>query len=371
MMNNNHLLEISDLRVYFHSVLGEYKVVDGVNLTVKHGEILGLAGESGCGKSTVVESIMRLIRPPGYIKSGSILFRPRSQAEFSQQTNTASSQKIAVDTLSPRQLSDGIDLVTLDKDSLQKTRWKYMSYIPQASMNSLNPIMRIDSQMVDVIQSHSNYSREEALERAAEALKVAGLPERALQSYPHELSGGMKQRVIIAAAMTLNPQLIVADEPTTALDVNVQRAILEAIHNVREQTGAAIIFVSHDLAVHAELVDRVAIMYAGKIVEVDDVHKIFKKPLHPYSQRLFASIPSLGGPRERIEGILGQSPDRLNWPSGCRFHPRCPMALPECSQVEPPLVEVEAGHPVACHLYYETETRQIKPQSVEQSHGQQ
>lgn len=322
------LLNIDDLRVYFHSTRGEYKVVDGVNLQVSRREILGIAGESGCGKSTVVEAIMRLIRPPGYVKSGTITFSPPGSGQ-------------------------PIDLLKLAEEPLRKMRWRSISYIPQGSMNALNPVMRLEAQMLDVMLEHSDYTKTAARSRAAEVLALVGLPPQTLQAYPHELSGGMKQRAIIAIAMTLQPQLVVADEPTTALDVNVQRAVLEAVKNIKEQTGATVIFVSHDLAVHAEVVDRLAVMYAGRIVESDTVKRIFKKPLHPYSQRLLASIPRLGGPRVRQEAVLGQAPDRLNWPSGCRFHPRCPVAMDVCRQVEPPLLEVEAGHRVACHLYYE------------------
>jgi peptide/nickel transport system ATP-binding protein len=272
------LLDIADLRVYFHSTRGEYKVVDGVNLTVERKEIFGLAGESGCGKSTVVEAIMRLIRPPGYIKSGQIAFYPLPE------DHPVDGQAV----YSREQLANGVDLLTLDDATLQQTRWRYMSYIPQASMNSLNPVMRIEAQMTDVMLTHSNMTKEQARARAAEVLELVGLPPRVLWSYPHELSGGMKQRAIIATAITLDPQLVIADEPTTALDVNVQRAVLESIQSIKDKTGATVIFVSHDLAVHAELVDRMAIMYAGKIVEVDTVYKLFKQPLHRTAS---ASLP--------------------------------------------------------------------------------
>ena len=352
---NNPLLDITDLRVYFHSVHGEYKVVDGVDLSVYDGEILGLAGESGCGKSTVVEAIMRLIRPPGYIESGKIIFNPRVEADGGGDARTG--------WYLEQQLTGGVDLVTLPDNLLRQVRWKYISYIPQASMNSLNPIMKVETQMIDVIRAHADLTEAEARARAAEVLAVAGLPEQVLQAYPHELSGGMKQRVCIANAVTLNPQLIIADEPTTALDVNVQRAILEAFLDIRERFHSTILFVSHDLAVHAQIVDRVAIMYAGKLVEIEEVHKLFKNPLHPYSERLFGSIPVLGSQRVRLESILGQAPDRLNWPSGCRFHPRCPRAMKICSEVEPPLVEIEAGHRVACHLYYDVSASAVKGDS--------
>jgi peptide/nickel transport system ATP-binding protein len=346
MTNSDHLLEVSDLRIYYHSTHGEYKVVDGVNLSVNRQEILGLAGESGCGKSTVVEGIMRLVRPPGYIKSGSAVFCPQPHVEPSGSAPTNTTGRIAAN-----RLAGGIDLVTLDDAELRELRWKYISYIPQASMNSLNPVLNVEEQMVDAIVNHSTLTKKQARERAVQVLELVRLPARVVRAYPHELSGGMKQRAIIAIAMTLNPQLVIADEPTTALDVNVQRAILEAILAIKEQARATVLFVSHDLPVHAELVDRLAIMYAGKIVEVGTVREIFKNPLHPYSQRLIASVPVLGGPRTRRQEILGQAPDRLNWPTGCRFHPRCPFVMDKCKQIEPPLVELAPGHLAACHLY--------------------
>lgn len=344
MTQGDRLLDVSDLRIYYHSTLGEYKVVDGVNLTVNRNEILGLAGESGCGKSTVVEGILRLVRRPGYIKSGAADFFPREVPSGNGKANTP-------DTPTANGLANSVDLMALTEPQMRELRWKYISYIPQASMNSLNPIMNIENQMVDAAVSHSTYTKQQARERAAQMLDLVRLPQRVLRAYPHELSGGMKQRAIIATAMMLNPQLVIADEPTTALDVNVQRAILEAILAIKEEANATVLFVSHDLAVHAELVDRIAIMYAGKIVEVGDVREIFNQPQHPYSQRLITSVRTLGGPRVRQEGILGQAPDRLNWPTGCRFHPRCPFVMDKCKETEPLLEELSPGHTAACHLY--------------------
>ncbi len=346
MTQDDHLLKVEDLRVYYHSIHGEYKVVDGVNLAVNRQEILGLAGESGCGKSTVVEGILRLVRRPGYIKSGSAVFRPHPHVEPASKNQADTSER-----LTPDRLANGVDLFALTEPEMRELRWKYISYIPQASMNSLNPVLNIEEQMVDVITCHSTLDKQKARQRMAEVLELVRLPLRVAHAYPHELSGGMKQRAIIAIAMTLNPQLVIADEPTTALDVNVQRAVLEAILAIKEQARATVLFVSHDLAVHAELVDRMAIMYAGKVVEVGSVREIFKNPLHPYGQRLIASVPTLGGPRTRREEILGQAPDRLHWPSGCRFHPRCPFVMEDCRKYEPRLQELTPGHQVACHLY--------------------
>jgi len=231
-------------------------------------------------------------------------------------------------------------------------------------MNSLNPVMRIGDQMIDVTVQHSELTKREARERVIDVLRVVGLSERVVRSYPHELSGGMKQRVIIAMAVTLNPQLIVADEPTTALDVNVQRAVLETIAEIKQRTGATIIFVSHDMAVHAELVDRLAIMYAGEVVEVGTVYDIFEAPKHPYSQRLIGSIPQLGGKRTRLESITGIAPSPIAWPQGCRFHPRCPMVMDVCKRVAPPLFEIIPGHQAACHLYGEAQPIQLHSEAA-------
>jgi peptide/nickel transport system ATP-binding protein len=329
------LLDVRDIRIYYESVRGAYKVVDGVNVTIYRNEIFGLAGESGCGKSTLVEGILRLIEPPGHIKSGEALFYP----------------------FGPDQ--PPIDLVQLEDEDLRRTRWKHISYIPQGSMNSLNPVMRIEDQMLDVMTTHGNINQSVARERVQDLLRMVGLSTRVARAYPHELSGGMKQRVCIAMSMLLTPELVVADEPTTALDVNVQRAVLEMIGEIKVRTNATVIFVSHDLAVHAELVDRLAIMYAGEVVEVGTVYDIFEQPKHPYSQRLIHSIPTLGGPRQRLESIPGIAPSPLAWPQGCRFHPRCPFAMDVCQRVAPRLQEVGPGHMTACHLYDEEHHAQI------------
>jgi peptide/nickel transport system ATP-binding protein len=329
MHMNEVLLDVKDIRIHYESTRGSYKVVDGVNVRVNRHEIFGLAGESGCGKSTLVEGILRLIEPPGHIKSGEALFYPYGPNETP------------------------LDLVELEGEELRRIRWKHLSYIPQGSMNSLNPVMRIEEQMVDVMTTHSEISKDAARERVGDLLAMVGISERAARSYPHELSGGMKQRVCIAMSMLLTPELVIADEPTTALDVNVQRAVLEMIGEIKVRTGATIIFVSHDLAVHAELVDRLAIMYAGEVIEVGTVYDVFAESMHPYSQRLIKSIPTLGGPRTRLESIPGIAPSPLAWPSGCRFHPRCPSAMDICKRVVPKLQEVAPGHQTACHLYGE------------------
>ena len=325
---NPPLLDIRDLRVYYSSVRGEYKVVDGVSFSVKRNEILGLAGESGCGKSTLVEGLLRLIEPPGYIKSGQAI-----------------SEEITKD------VTNNVDLLSLTEDRFRRIRWKNISYIPQGSMNSLNPVMKIEDQIMDAILTHEDMSKQEAKRRTEELLNVVGLPTEVAGMYPHELSGGMKQRAIIAAAIALRPKLIIADEPTTALDVTIQRVILQTLVNVRERLGSTIIVVTHDMPVHAQLADRLVIMYAGKVVEIGDTDDLFHDALHPYSQGLIATIPSITRERTRMEGIPGIAPSPLEWPPGCRFHPRCEHATEICRREEPALQEIEDGRFVACYLY--------------------
>jgi len=312
------ILQVEDLRVYYESVFGEYKAVDGVSFTVNNNEVFGVAGESGCGKSTLVEGVLRIVKPPGYIKTGKVIF-------------------------------ENLNLLELDNSELRKIRWKRLSYIPQGSMNSLNPVIRIEEQMLDAILAHTDMSKEEALELALSSLENLGLPIEVTKMYPHELSGGMKQRVIIAMAIALKPSLVVADEPVTALDVVSQKMVLQSIAELRDKFKMSVIFVAHDMAAHAQVVDRLAIMYAGKIAEIGSVHDVFKDPLHPYTRGLIEAIPSLE--REPVKSIPGLAPSPLNWPPGCRFHPRCPFAMPICSKKEPPLREITPGRYVACYLF--------------------
>jgi peptide/nickel transport system ATP-binding protein len=327
------LLEIQDLKVYYRTVSGIAKAVDGVNLSMGRGEILGIAGESGSGKSTLAGALLRLIRPPGYIDGGSVVLRPQGR--------------------------EPVDLLHVDDDTLRAVRWRHLSYIPQGSMNSLNPVMRIADQFVDVMLEHSTADRQQAHAAVPELLGQVGLGPHVARMFPHELSGGMKQRVIIAMAISLKPDLVIADEPTTALDVNVQRVMIQTLAGLRDQLGVSLIIVTHDMAVHAELVDRVAVMYAGDVVEVGNVTQVFKQPRHPYSQGLIGAIPRVGGERHRLVGIGGNAPSPRAWPSGCRFHPRCPQVMPVCRTNPPRPRQVAdasagaAGAPgmVACHLY--------------------
>jgi peptide/nickel transport system ATP-binding protein len=324
------LLEVEKLQVYYRTVRGLSRAVDGMNLTVRRGEILGIAGESGCGKSTFASALLRLIRPPGFIAGGAIRFF-RSDAR-------------------------PVDLLTVDDATLRQVRWRNLAYVPQGSMNCLNPVMRVEDQFFDVIREHSDVSRSELRRMVPDLLRQVGLGRHVARMFPHELSGGMKQRVVIAIGIALKPDLIIADEPTTALDVNVQRMIIQTLADLRDEMGMTLVIVTHDMAVHAELTDRVAVMYAGEVIEVGDVRQIFKEPRHPYTQGLIHSIPKVGGERTRLEGIAGNAPSPINWPTGCRFHPRCPHVMAVCRSRDPALLPledaVEGERPlVACHLY--------------------
>jgi peptide/nickel transport system ATP-binding protein len=335
------LLEVVDLDIHFPTPHGLARVVDGCNLTIGHNEMVGIAGESGSGKTTLVEAILQIIRFPNRIVRGQVLFSPDGREQ--------------------------IDLMQLTPRQMRRMRGEHIAYIPQGSMNSLNPVLRVGSQIVDAMVDHGVSDRR-AKAKVPELLTRVGLEPRVARLYPHELSGGMKQRVIIAIAISMEPELIVADEPTTALDVNVQRLILEALAKLREEMNVAIMIVSHDLPVHAQLVDRIGIMYAGQIVESGDIRSTVKTSLHPYTRGLMSSIPSIGGARERLGGIGGSTPSPSNWPDGCRFHNRCPYRMDICTTVQPLLAEVQpglrnvfdeqvevlAGRRVACHLYPES-----------------
>jgi peptide/nickel transport system ATP-binding protein len=315
------ILNIKDLKVSYQTRRGEVKAVDGVSLELYKGEILGIAGESGCGKSTLAAAILRLVKPPGIIKEGKVLYR-------------------------------GKDLLRLGEEEFKLYRMTKIAYVPQGSMNSLNPVMRIRDQFMDMLKDHGlKIKKEELEERLREILSSMGLKTLILDRYPHELSGGMKQRTLIALSLIMNPEILIADEPTTALDVVSQRGVMNILRDLKDQRGTSIILITHDMAVQAELSDRMAIMYAGKIVEVGPTGEIYNEPLHPYTRLLIESIPSLGDekPRKSIEGI---PPDLVNPPKGCRFHPRCPFYIPgKCDTQEPMLIQASSGRSVACLLY--------------------
>lgn len=340
-MQEHELLSLRNLDVHFRTKEGVARVVDDANLTVYRNEIIGIAGESGSGKTTLVEAILQIIRFGNRETHGQVMFNTRSKRQ--------------------------IDLMKASDRGMRRLRLDEIAYIPQGSMNSLNPVLRVGDQIVDGMTDHG-VSERQARNRVSELLEWVGLEPKVARLFPHELSGGMKQRVIIAIAISMEPSLIIADEPTTALDVNVQRRILETLARLRDEMKVSIMMVSHDMAVHAQLVDRVAIMYAGQFVETGGVRPIVHTPLHPYTYGLMSSIPSIDKPRERLEGIRGATPSPRNWPTGCRFHNRCPKAMPICTQVPPLLapvepgvrqtmsgeIEVDSGREVACHLYPES-----------------
>lgn len=282
--------------------------------------MFGLAGESGSGKSTIAHAILRLLHPPAVITGGSILF-------------------------------NGEDVLEMNEERLQAFRWSDISMVFQSAMNSLNPVMKISDQLSDVVMRHTKLSKAGARERAAELLKIVGIDLGRLDSYPHQLSGGMRQRAVIAIALALEPPLMIMDEPTTALDVVVQKDIMQQIEDLKEKMGFSILFITHDLSLMVEFSTRIAIMYAGEIVELAPARKLFDDPLHPYTQGLMTSFPSLTGPKHKLTGIPGAPPDMVAPPSGCRFHPRCDRCKPMHTQVVPKLVEVKPDHWVACHLY--------------------
>jgi len=316
------LLEIRDLVVDFITPRGPARAVDHVSLSIAPGEVFGLAGESGCGKSTIAFSIMRLIKPPGVISGGQIIFK-------------------------------GQDVLALNTEGLRKFRWDRVSIVFQSALNSLNPVITMGEQIIDAILAHERMSRHQAMERAAEMMKLVGIDSRRLKSFPHELSGGMRQRAVIAIALALNPEMVIMDEPTTALDVVVQRDILQQIQDLQQQFGFSILFITHDLSLLVEFSTRIAIMYAGKIAELAAADELFVRPKHPYTVGLMNSFPSITGEKKKLQGIPGSPPDLVTPPPGCRFADRCLHVRPYHRQVEPALREVSAGHQVACHLYEE------------------
>jgi len=324
------LLEVKGLKTYFYTEDGVVKAVDGVDFHVFPGEVMGLVGESGCGKSVTSLSIMRLISPPGKIVAGEILF-------------------------------EGNDLVHASEEDMIKVRGNRVSMIFQQPQTALNPVFKVGDQIAEVLDIHQNMGKEKGHARAVELLKMVGIPdpERRAEAYPHELSGGQAQRVMIAMALACVPDLLIADEPTTALDVTIQAQILDLMRNLRKNIGTAIILITHDLGVVAEMAERVAVMYAGYIVEQADVQPLFETPLHPYTQGLIGSIPILGKLKDRLEVIPGSVPNLVNLPPGCRFAPRCrartEYALSICTEKEPELRMHGSNHLVRCWLYQDSD----------------
>jgi peptide/nickel transport system ATP-binding protein len=314
------VLDVRELRVHYETPKGDVQAVNGVSFKIYAGETLGLVGESGCGKTTTAMALLRLVQPPGRIVSGQALL-------------------------------EGQDLVSLSERELRQLRWTKLALIPQGAMNSLNPVMRISTQIADGIETHEGRQPRSALkDRILELLNLVGLPGRVYDMYPHELSGGMKQRVCIAMAIALHPTLVIADEPTSALDVVVQRVVAQTLLDIKRRLEVSMILIGHDMGLQAQLVDRIAVMYAGNMVEVAPVKDAFADPLHPYTQLLIASIPSIKE-RKPLKITEGVTHDLRNPPPGCIFQYRCPHVMPRCREVAPQLRELKPDHFVACHLY--------------------
>src|SRR5467141_247775 len=316
------VLQLDGLTTNYRTLRGWVKAAEDVSFTVEKGEALGLVGESGCGKTTVALSILKLLPSGGKIRRGKILF-------------------------------NGEDLVPLSDKEMRKIRWKGISIVFQGAMNALNPVFKVGDQIVEAIRLHEpDVSKSDAKKRAEGLFEMVGVEPSIIDNYPHEFSGGMRQRALIAMALASNPQLLIADEPGTALDVIVQAQVLQLMRSLKEKLGLSMVMISHDLSIVAEVCENVAIMYAGQLVEYGSAEEIFKEPLHPYTQGLIGAFPSILGEKKKLLSIPGQPPDLLNPPTGCRFHPRCPYAMDVCKKEKPQLKKVGSGnHSVACYLY--------------------
>ncbi len=318
---SNEFLNIDDLHIHYITQDGVVKAVNGINLKVDKGETLGLVGETGAGKTTTALGILRLIPdPPGKIISGTISL-------------------------------EGKNILDMEDEEIRKIRGNKISMIFQDPMTSLNPVMTVGEQIAEVIEIHEDVSKEEAKEKAKEMLELVGIPGNRSGEFPHQFSGGMKQRVVIAIALACSPELLIADEPTTALDVTIQAQVLDLMKGLKKEFNTAMILITHDLGVVAEACDKVAIIYAGEIVEYADIQSLFENPKHPYTEGLFASIPSLDEDVERLNPIKGLMPEPTNLPTGCKFNPRCPYATEICSSEEPEVVDIKDSHSVKCHIY--------------------
>ncbi len=314
------LLEVKDLVMYYSTMKGDVKAVDDVSFALEKGESLGLAGESGCGKTSVALTLMKLYPSNAKILKGEVLL-------------------------------DGKNILDMEDDEIRREiRWKKISMVPQASMNALNPVFTIKDQIIEAILTHEDVTEREAEERTIELLKRVGIDPSRVNSYPHEFSGGMKQRAMMAMALSCHPDIIIADEPTTALDVIVQAQVLKEMKKLQKELGLSIVLISHDLSVVAETCEKTVIMYAGNIVEDATTLEIFQHPLHPYSVGLLGAFPKLTGKKKRLESIKGNPPNLLDPPTGCRFHPRCPHAKDVCKTTQPRLEQVHEGHKAACHM---------------------
>jgi peptide/nickel transport system ATP-binding protein len=317
-MENGKLLAVENLAVRYAVRAGGVSAVDGVSFSLGRGEVLGLAGESGCGKTTLAMSILKLLPRNGRIFAGKILLA-------------------------------GTDLVPLSEEAMRPLRWRRLSVIFQGAMNSLHPVYKVADQIGEALRAHDRaLSRAQVRARTAELFRLVGLDEALMDRYPHEYSGGMRQRAVIALALACDPELVIADEPTTALDVILQDSVLRELRSLQRRLGMSMIFISHDIAVLAEVSRRIAVMYAGRFVELGKTEEMFDRPLHPYTRALFASVPGLHGPKVRLAHLPGEPPDLVHPPSGCRFHPRCPRALEMCAGRDPEWKDFGGGHFSAC-----------------------
>lgn len=320
IIGNDEIIKIKGLKTYFYTEDGVVKAVDGVDFDIRKGETMGLVGESACGKTVTSLSIMRLVEsPPGKIEEGEVFYK-------------------------------GENLLKISQKRMRKVRGNEISMIFQEPMTSLNPVFTIGRQLSEVLILHQNMSKNEALDKSEEMIKLVGIPRarEILKGYSHELSGGMRQRAMIAMALSCNPGLLIADEPTTALDVTIQAQILELIKSLQDSIGMAVLFITHDLGVIAEVSDRVAVMYAGKIQEFGTVEEIFLEHVHPYTEGLLKSIPMLNVRKKKLDVIEGGVPDPLNFPPGCKFNPRCRYKIDKCEKEEPELLKIKPGHLLRC-----------------------
>lgn len=323
------IVEADRLKAYYitraFGVERTVQAVDDISMRINEGEVYGIAGESGCGKSTLLKVLLGAHKSPLTVVDGSVKYN-----------------------------FDGAehDVLRMSPDRMRDLRWKKVSYIPQGSMHVLNPVRRIRNSFHDFISAHRPVSKGESYEMTRNYLRDLGLPDKVMSAYPHQLSGGMRQRVTIALATILWPKLIFADEPTTALDVVVQRGVVQLLKEIQQKERSTVVLITHDMGVHANLADRIAVLYAGKVVEEADTRTILKNPRHPYTQYLIKSLPRLDDRLERVS-IPGRPPALDNPPSGCRFHPRCPLAMEKCRTIDPEMIEVRPGHRAACHLVTE------------------
>jgi peptide/nickel transport system ATP-binding protein len=316
------ILKLDNVTTHYSTLRGWVRAAENVSFEIEKGEAMGLVGESGCGKTTIALSILKVLPPGARIRKGKIIF-------------------------------DGTDLVPLTSSEMRKVRWKGVSIVFQGAMNAMNPVFRVGDQIIEAIRLHEpEVSKADALKRTEALLEMVGVDSSRVSNYPHEFSGGMRQRALIAMALACNPKLLIADEPGTALDVIVQAQVLGLMRDLKEKLGLSMMMISHDLSIVAEVCEKVAIMYAGHVVEYGDVKSIFEEPLHPYTQGLIGAFPSIKGERKKLTSIPGQPPDLLHPPAGCRFNPRCPFAMDIC-KVEDPALEKQGSkeHYVACHLY--------------------